>query len=101
MKYKGFCIGRNRIKWLCPMSKLVKGKYRLDCHDPCTNSPSGRMVYTYPKSNYRFHTPIPRGSALWKKAYSYRNRIEQTISRLKHVMNLGSLTVTDFNSAYA
>lgn len=101
MKYDGFNKGRNRIKWTCPLAKRVKGKFRLGCPDPCTDSPSGRMVYTYPKSNYRFYTPIPRGSALWKKAYRYRHRIEQTISRLKHVMTLGNLTVNDFNSAYA
>lgn len=101
MKYDGFCKGRNRIKWSCPLRIWVKGKYRLNCPNPCTNSPSGRMVYTYPKNNYRFHTLIPRDSKLWRKAYSYRYRIEQTISRIKCVMSLGSLTVSNFDSVYA
>lgn len=101
MKPDGFCKGRNRIKWRCPLLSKSKGKYHLGCSDPCTNSRLGRMVYTYPKNNYRFHTLIPRNSKLWRKAYSFRYRIEQTISRIKCVMTLGSLTVSNFDSVYA
>lgn len=99
-KYAGFCKSRNRIKWVCPLTKRGKNGYICTCPDPCTNSKSGRMVYTYPKDNYRRNTPIPRNSKLWEKVYSQRIAVEQSISRLKLPLMLGRLTVTDFQSAY-
>lgn len=99
-KYAGFCKSRNRIKWLCPLSKPGKKGYTCTCEDPCTPAKSGRMVYTYPEDNYRKHTPIPRNSKLWKTIYLFRIAVEQSISRLKLPLMLGRLTVMDFNSAY-
>ncbi|PRR71578.1 transposase [Neomoorella humiferrea] len=98
-KYAGFCKSRNRIKWLCPLSKPGKKGYTCTCQDPCTPSKSGRMVYTYPQDNYRKNTPVPRNSELWKKIYLLRIAVEQAISRLKLPLMLGRLTVTDFASA--
>jgi hypothetical protein len=59
-KYAGFYKSRNRIKWVCPLTKRGKSGYICTCPNPCTNSKSGRMVYTYTEDNYRRNTPIPR-----------------------------------------
>ncbi len=99
-KYAGFCKSRNRIKWVCPLTRQGKKGYTCSCSDPCTPSKSGRMVYTYPEDNYRKNTPIPRNSKLWKKIYLHRIAVEQSISRLKLPLMLGRLTVMDFNGAY-
>jgi len=95
MKWDGLCKGKNRAprnKFICPKAKkLPGGKYLCSCNNKCTNSDYGRMFYTYPKDNYRFHTPIPRNTELWNNIASFRHIIEQVISRIKLPLQLGSL----------
>jgi len=95
MKWDGSCKGKNRSfrnKFICPKSKrLSSGKYVCYCEDKCTTSNSGRMFYTYPKDNYRAHTPIPRDTEQWNQIADLRQIIEQVISRLKLPLQLGNI----------
>lgn len=99
MKWNGPCSGKNRSfrnKFICPKTKkLAGGKYICSCESPCTTSSCGRMFYTYPKDNYRVHTPIPRGTDEWNKVSDLRYIIEQVISRLKLPLQLGNLCQRD------
>lgn len=99
MKWDGSCRGKNRHfrnKFICPKTKKISGgKYICSCESPCTTSSCGRMFYTYPKDNYRAHTPVPRGTEEWEKYSDLRYIIEQVISRLKLPLQLGSLCQRD------
>ncbi|WP_434630862.1 hypothetical protein PQ689_09965 [Thermoanaerobacterium thermosaccharolyticum] len=53
------------------------------------------MFYTYPKDNYRVHTPIPRDTEQWNQIADFRHIIEQVISRLKLPLQLGNLKARD------
>lgn len=93
-QYDGFCKSRQRSKYICPKAKKVAGgKYILHCDDPCTDSKCGRMIYTYPKDNYRAHPPIPEGTKKWDEIYKLRIIVEQAISMLKGPLGLGNLTI--------
>ena len=68
MKHWGFCHDRLRLKWRCPLAAAKKTPdltTRPHFAKDCSNSAYGRVIYTYPKENYRFHTLIPRDSDLW------------------------------------
>jgi len=98
MRYAGICKGKNRslrIKYECPRMKRVPGGCVLSCSNPCTTSKWGRMTYVYPKDNYRVNTPIPRNSDVWDFLYARRIVVEQTISRLKLPLLMGSLVTRD------
>ena len=99
MKWDGSCKGKNRSfrnKFICPKTKkLSGGKYVCSCEDKCTTSNYGRMFYTYPKNNYRAHTPIPRHTEQWNQIADFRHIIEQVISRLKFPLQLGNLQARD------
>jgi hypothetical protein len=83
----GFCPDRLRIKWRCPLAAAKKTPHITACphfgHD-CSGSPYGRVVYTYPKENYRLHTLIPRDSPLWKTHEDARSCAERSVKRKKH-----------------
>jgi hypothetical protein len=51
-------------------------------HD-CSDSPYGRTSYTYPKTNYRLFTRLPRGSLLWKLHADRRSCAERSVKRKK------------------
>ena len=91
MKPWGFCPDRLRIKWRCPLAAVKKTPDVTTCphfeHD-CSHSPYGRVVYTYPKQNYRLHTLIPRDSPLWKTHENARSCAERSIKRKKHDFSL-------------
>lgn len=84
MCYWGHCYGRKRLKWRCPR-KVKKGKAVQPCEheSSCSQSPYGRVVYTYPKSNYRLFTAIPRGSELWDDHYDHHSASERSHKRKK------------------
>lgn len=86
MKRWGFCPDRLRIKWRCPLAATKKTPDITTCphfdHD-CSDSPYGRVVYTYPKENYRLHTLIPRNSPLWKTHEDARSCAERSVKRKK------------------
>jgi hypothetical protein len=91
----GHCPDRQRLKWRCPL-KATKGKRRqsnqadksCDHADNCSKSPYGRVVYTYPKSNYRLFTPITRGTQTWQDHYNHHSASERSHKRKKWDYNL-------------
>ncbi|MCL5958412.1 MAG: transposase [Chloroflexi bacterium] len=83
MLYWGQCPDRKRLKWHCPR-KAKKGKAQACDHEcNCSQSPYGRVVYTYPKSNYRLFTTITRGGELWDKHYDHHSASERSHKRKK------------------
>jgi hypothetical protein len=84
MVYWGHCRDRGRLKWRCPW-KANPSKAAQPCekHACCSPSAYGRVVYTYPKSNYRLFTPIPRGGELWEKHYDHHSASERSHKRKK------------------
>jgi len=86
MKYEGKAPLRSgvvRDKWVCPKIKW-KGKKRIClCDTPCTDSPSGRMVYTYPEKDLRLYPGVIRDSDIWVPIYKTHSVIEQTIQHFK------------------
>jgi hypothetical protein len=87
MKRWGFCPDRLRIKWRCPLAAAKKTPDVHTCPhfaNDCSPSPYGRVVYTYPKQNYRLHTLIPRTSDLWKAHLDARSCAERSVKRKKH-----------------
>lgn len=77
------------FKFVCPKMRWQKcddGKYhrRHNCDNPCTTSPSGRMIYVYPQKNLRAYPGVIRGSTDWDKTYKIRTVVEQTIHHFKN-----------------
>ena len=64
MVYWGFCSGRSRCKWRCPIA--CGKKESCLCKGSCSPSPYGRCVYTKPSWDIRLYPPIPRGTAEYK-----------------------------------
>jgi len=85
MKRWGFCPDRLRIKWRCPLA-AAKMAELTSCPffgQACSDSPYGRVVYTYPQDNYRLHTLIPRDSDLWQLHRDARSCAERSVKRKK------------------
>ena len=86
MRRAGFCPDRLRIKWRCPLAASKKTPELTTCpffDQDCSDSPYGRVIYTYPQENYRLHTLIPRDSALWKCHRDARSCAERSVKRKK------------------
>lgn len=76
------------LKFVCPKMKWAKcddGKYRRrhNCENPCTSSPSGRMVYVYPEKDLRAYPGTIRGTETWDQTYKIRSVVEQSINHFK------------------
>jgi hypothetical protein len=84
MTYWGHCPDRQRLKWRCPVAAGPKAEREKPCPTPCSPSTYGRVVYTYPKSNYRLFTPIPRDSDLWSQHYHHHGCVERSHKRKKY-----------------
>jgi hypothetical protein len=86
MIYWGHCPDRQRLKWRCPIAAGPKAERKKPCPclTPCSPSSYGRVVYTYPKSNYRLFTPIPRDSDLWTQHYHHHGCVERSHKRKKY-----------------
>lgn len=83
----GFCPDRLRIKWRCPLAGTNQTLDTASCPhfaNGCSDSPYGRVVYTYPKENYRLHTIIPRNSDLWQCHQDARSCAERSVKRKKY-----------------
>ncbi|MCH9662203.1 MAG: hypothetical protein K0U66_00915 [Gammaproteobacteria bacterium] len=91
MRHAGFCRDRLRIKWRCPLAASTKTPAVTTCphfgHD-CSGSPYGRVIYTYPKDNYRLHTHIPRDSERWQLHANARSCAERSVKRKKYDFHL-------------
>lgn len=83
MVYWGHCYDRKRLKWRCPRKAKKKTAKPCQHECDCSRSEYGRVVYTYPKSNYRLFTSIPRGSELWDKHYDHHSASERSHKRKK------------------
>ena len=91
MKQAGFCYDRLRIKWRCPLAASAKTPEVTTCPffgNGCSGSPYGRVIYTYPKQNYRLHTRIPRESDLWQLHANARSCAERSVKRKKYDFHL-------------
>ncbi len=91
MKHAGFCPDRLRIKWRCPLAASTKTPPLSSCTlfaNGCSDSSYGRVIYTYPKQNYRLHTLIPRDSDLWQSHKKARSCAERSVKRKKYDFSL-------------
>lgn len=91
MTRAGFCPDRARIKWRCPLTAAKKTPAVTTCPhfaQECSASPYGRVIYTYPKENYRLHTLIPRDSKLWQLHRDARSCAERSVKRKKYDFHL-------------
>ena len=91
LKHWGFCPDRLRLKWRCPLAAAKKTPPVTTCPhfgNGCSNSPYGRVIYTYPQDNYRLHTLIPRNSDLWQCHKDARSCAERSIKRKKYDFHL-------------
>jgi hypothetical protein len=82
--YQGLCTDRLRLKWRCPLA--VQRLPLTDCPhfaQDCSDSSYGRTIYTYPQTNYRLFTRLPRGSLLWKLHADRRSCAERSVKRKK------------------
>jgi len=85
MIHNGYCPDRMRIKWRCPRHAGKNSNRESDGHEnnPCSSSPYGRVVYTYPQTNLRLFTKTPRGSEQWLAVYDHRTSSERSFKRKK------------------
>jgi hypothetical protein len=91
MKRWGFCPDRLRIKWRCPLAAARKTPSLSSCPhfaNGCSDSPYGRVIYTYPQENYRLHTLIPRNGDLWQCHQDARSCAERSVKRKKYDFHL-------------
>lgn len=91
MRRWGFCPDRLRIKWRCPLAAAKKTLELTTCPffgNGCSDSPYGRVIYTYPQENYRLHTLIPRDSDLWQCHEDARSCAERSFKRKKYDFHL-------------
>jgi hypothetical protein len=92
-KCLGVCRGKNRserFKWVCHKSEMIHGSNKrvCSCETPCTNSPYGRCVYTYPDKDLRLYPGLPRGDEHWGNLYRHRVLIERTIYLIKEPLGV-------------
>jgi hypothetical protein len=83
------------FKFVCPKMKYLKcedGKYRRRtlCHNPCTTSKCGRMVYIYPEKDLRATPGTVRGTDDWKDTYKIRTTVERSIGHFKDSFGLAN-----------
>jgi hypothetical protein len=93
--FLGPCRGGNRserFKYVCHKSVPVQGSTKRICtyETPCTDSPYGRCVYTYPGKDLRLYPGIPRATEHWDNLYRHRVLVERTINILKDPLAVAS-----------
>lgn len=91
--FLGKCGGENRsarFKWVCHKSMQNGSKRYCACDTPCTDSPYGRCVYTYPDKNLRLYPGLPRESEEWNYLYNKRVSAERSINYFKNTLILGN-----------
>jgi hypothetical protein len=93
--FLGVSGGKNRskrLKFVCHKSVSLKGSSKrvCICDNPCTSSPYGRCVYTYPDKNLRLYPGITRGTEHWDNLYHHRTLVERSIFLLKYPLGAAS-----------
>ena len=85
-KAAGYANGKSRsfrLKYVCPNSKYVNGKWTSSCQHKCRPTNSTVTTYVYPNGDLRIFSGVQRGSAEWIRLYNRRSAIERSISALK------------------
>ena len=98
--------GLKTFKFVCPKmswDKCENGKYKRVCHcdHPCTDSPSGRMVYIYPEKNLRLCPGVIRGTEEWESTYKIRTSVERSINHIKDSFCLGDRKTQNAKTLHA
>ena len=98
--------GLIRYKFQCPKIKWEKatdGKYHrvCKCDNPCTNSPSGRMIHIYPEQNLRAYPGTLRGTQEWEDTYKIRTTVERSINHFKTVYGLATRRTQNEDTLHA
>lgn len=95
MVYAGIIKGQDRadrVQYICPKRSITHSdsfkSVILDCDNPCTNSPYGRIKNITVHHNYRFNAAMPRSSDEWMSLYKIRTVCERTIAQLKSFMQI-------------
>jgi len=79
LRYKFSCP---KVKWVSP-HRGKKAKRKCFCENPCTSSPSGRMIYVYPEKDLRAYPGTIRGTQEWDDTYKIRVVVEKGINHFK------------------
>jgi hypothetical protein len=85
-KAAGYANGKNRsfrLKYVCPCSKITKGKWASSCEHKCRKTNSTITSYVYPKGDLRLFSGVLRGSDEWNRLYKRRSVIERAIASFK------------------
>lgn len=85
----------DRFKWGCPETHWDGRKYVCHCSNPCTDKPSGRMLYTSAGQNQRMYPGIIRDSKEWEAEYKIRVTVEKNIQYFKEPMCCGNPKTRD------
>ena len=98
--------GLVRYKFQCPKTKREKGidskQHRVcKCDNPCTNSPSGRIVHIYPEQNLRAYPGTLRGTREWEDTYKIRTTVERSINHFKTVYGLAGRKTQNEDTLHA
>lgn len=91
MVYNGYCKGRSRHKWRCP---LKCGRInKCSSLEECSPSKYGRVIYTKPDWDVRLFTPVPRGTKAYKNIYKTRTTAERVNNRILNDYNLQHMRI--------
>lgn len=80
MVYDGFCKGRSRHKWRCPLK--CGEDDNCPCQAQCSPSAYGRVIYTKLAWGIRLYTPVPRSTSEFKDIYKTRTCSERINNRI-------------------
>jgi hypothetical protein len=72
-----------RLKFVCPKSLKVKGRWTCECKTKCRKTNSTVTTYVYPNGDLRLFPGVVRGSDEWRDTYKTRTVIERSLSSLK------------------
>jgi len=85
-KAAGHCKGKKRsfrLKYVCPNSKIINGKWSSSCVHKCRPTNSTVTTYVYPNADLRLFPGVQRGSLEWNRLYKHRSIIERSFSAIK------------------
>ncbi len=85
----GYDKSKHAVKWRCPLAMEKVG--HCDCI--CSKSKYGRTVHTKTKWDIRLYTPVPRGTAEWKKIYNNRTASERINNRILNDYKLHAMRI--------
>jgi len=86
----GYDSSKMATKYRCPLA--VGRVDRCDWWGRCTESPYGRVVKTYDRTDYKLFGPIPYKSDRWRDVYKDRTCTERVNNRVLNDYKVQSLT---------